>query len=104
MTSFQAAVYAVFTLFVGLIVLSFIAPQLDEVNQKIASQDKTGLANDTLDKVNSIPDPKEEIKEESGGILYQLLTTNPLGFVLLVLVVAAILVALGVSVARINNL
>lgn len=87
----------VLTIFFILIVLSIVNPLKKEAtDQAIEGIDSTGMATKTVDTYNSIPDPKEEIKQASGNFLYRLMNNNPKGFFVLALIITGILFGGGV--------
>lgn len=101
--AFAAMVKAVFILFIGMIVISMIAPEMRTLNKDVAAQDPTGTANKTLETAESIPDPKGTFKEKTGGVLLWLAENHPIMFMMLVFIVAGILILLGVTVKSVMN-
>jgi len=103
MAKLKAMIMAVFALFIGMIIYSQLAPSFDVANKEIAKADTTGMATKTLETVNSVPDPKGDVKQGLGGFLLRLLENHPILFILLVIVVAVGLIYLGVTVYQVRN-
>lgn len=104
MADLRAMIPVVFMLFIGFIVYAQITPELNKVNEAVAQADETGMASATLDTVNSVPDPKGEIKQASGNILLNLLENHPVLFIMLVVIVAAIFVyVFGFTISQVRG-
>lgn len=100
--AFKAMVGAVFTLFIGMIIFSILAPEFSKVNRQIADEDPTGTSSKVLDATESIPDPKGIVKETGGGFLLNLLENHPDAFLILVLITAGVLTYFGITAGQVR--
>ena len=102
-SKFVAMFSAVLMLFFGMIIFSQINPELNKAKEDIAKEDPTGMATKTLETQNSIPNPKNSIKQGFGTFLLNLAESNPMGFMILALIVTFIFLVIGVSVAKVKG-
>ncbi|MBN2880486.1 hypothetical protein JXM83_00395 [Candidatus Woesearchaeota archaeon] len=103
MATFKVIFSAVLVLFFSMIIYSIITPEINKINTEVAKVDSTGVTTNTLETVNSIPDPKGSIKQGAGNFLLRLLENHPFLFILLAVIVTVVCLYFGVTVTQIKN-